>query len=74
MGISNVATATAGILAVTTGGVLMDAVNAAFGYGLGPRLAFLLAVAYFALGAILLRPVVEPGRRPAVVAPQPATP
>jgi MFS family permease len=74
MGISNVATATAGILAVTTGGVLMDAVNAAFGYGQGPRLAFLLAVAYFALGAILLRPVVEPGRRPAVVAPQPAVP
>jgi MFS family permease len=39
MGISNVATATAGIFAVMTGGLLMDAANAAMGYGTGPRFA-----------------------------------
>jgi MFS family permease len=69
MGISNVATATAGIFALLVGGRLMDAVNALAGYGSGPRAAFLLAVGLFALGALLLRPVVEPARggaRPAV--------
>jgi MFS family permease len=74
MGISNVATATAGILAVTTGGLLMDAANAAVGYGQGPRLAFLLAVVYFALGALLLRPVVEPRRAEAAIAPAAVSP
>ena len=62
MGISNVATATSGIVAVMTGGLAMDAVNRGFGYGQGPRVAFGLAVVYFALGALLLRPVVEPRR------------
>lgn len=62
MGISNVATATSGIFAVMTGGLLMDAVNRAADYGQGPRFAFGLAVLYFALGAVLLRPVVEPAR------------
>jgi MFS family permease len=66
MGISNVATATAGIFSLLAGGKLMDIVNGIAGYGTGPRAAFLLAVAFFALGAILLRPVVEPrGRRDA---------
>lgn len=60
MGISNVATATAGIFAVMTGGLLMDATNAAMGYGSGPRFALGLAVIYYVLGALLLRPVVEP--------------
>jgi MFS family permease len=63
MGISNVATATAGIFAVMTGGLLMDAANAAFGYGSGPRFALALAVIYYVFGALLLRPVVEPARR-----------
>lgn len=63
MGISNVATATAGIVAVLSGGVLMDTVNGVFGYGLGPRYAFGLAAAYLVLGALLLRPVVEPRSR-----------
>jgi MFS family permease len=72
MGISNVATATSGLLSVMTGGPLMDAVNAALGYGQGPRVAFLLAVTYFALGALLLKPVVEPERQSAA-APEPAT-
>ena len=62
MGISNVATATSGIVAVMTGGLLMDATNRALGYGHGPRFAFALAVIFFALGALLLRPVVEPRR------------
>ena len=62
MGISNVATATAGIFSLLTGGKLMDIVNGLATYGDGPRAAFLLAVVYFALGALLLRPVVEPLR------------
>ena len=64
MGISNVATATAGIVAVMTGGLLLDATNGAIGYGAGPRFALALAAGYFALGALLLRPVVEPPRAP----------
>ncbi|OGO56411.1 MAG: hypothetical protein A2V84_00965 [Chloroflexi bacterium RBG_16_70_13] len=63
MGISNVATATAGIFSLMTGGRLMDIVNDLATYGDGPRAAFVLAVAYFALGALLLRPVVEPRSR-----------
>ncbi|MEO5919308.1 MAG: MFS transporter [Candidatus Limnocylindrales bacterium] len=62
MGISNVATATSGIFAVMTGGLLMDRMNAFLGYGAGPRMAFGLGVIYFVIGAILLRPVVEPPR------------
>jgi MFS family permease len=70
MGISNVATATAGIFSLLTGGKLMDIVNGLTTYGDGPRAAFLLAVAYFAVGAFLLRPVVEPRtRRDAVAVP-----
>ena len=63
MGISNVATATAGIFSLLAGGKLMDIVNGIAGYGRGPRAAFLLAVVFFVLGAILLRPVVEPRLR-----------
>ena len=40
----------------------MDATNAAFGYGNGPRFALALAVVYYVFGALLLRPVVEPKR------------
>lgn len=69
MGISNVATATSGIVAVMTGGILMDRANALLGYGQGPRLAFALAVAFFVVGALLLRPVVEPGSRRADMVP-----
>jgi len=63
MGISNVATATAGIFSLLTGGKLMDFVNGVATLGDGPRAAFVLAVAYFAAGALLLRPVVEPRSR-----------
>lgn len=62
MGVSNVATATSGITAVMTGGLLMDVVNRAAGYGSGPRAAFLLAVVSLAIGALLLVKVHEPPR------------
>lgn len=63
MGISNVATATAGIVGVLLGGLLMDFVNAAIGYGSGPRAALALAVPLLLAGALVLRPVREPARR-----------
>lgn len=55
MGLSNVATASAGVLALAFGGTLMDVV----GDGQGPRAALWLAVALFGVGALLLRPVDE---------------
>jgi len=72
MGLSNVATASAGVLAVATGGTLMDLV----GGPLGPRAALWMAVILFGLGALLLRPVDERRRedQPAVVVPVPAVP
>ena len=60
MGISNVATATNGVVAVFVGGLIIDAFSRAGSPELGPRIAFLLAPAWFAVGALLLRPVVEP--------------
>ncbi len=60
MGLSNVATTSSTVIAVATGGLLLDAVNIAFGLGVGPRAAFLLGSAYFVIAAITLRPVVEP--------------
>lgn len=69
MGISNVASASAGPIAVTLAGVTMDAVGR-LDFGSGPRVAFLLSLLFYALGALLLRPVVEPrpaaGARPAL--------
>ena len=60
MGISNVATASAGIVALALGGaVVMDTVNRWFGYGTGPRAALLLGVVCYAFGALLLLPVQE---------------
>jgi Na+/melibiose symporter-like transporter len=60
MGISNVATASAGTVALAVGGAaVMDTVNNWLGYGAGPRAALLLGVFCYALGAILLHPVVE---------------
>ena len=71
MGISNVATASAGIFATAFGGSLMDFVGGAERLGTGPRAAMWLAVICYALGAILLRPVREPPRR-AMAADDPA--
>ena len=58
MGLSNVATASSGILAVALGGTVMDVV----GGPEGPRAALWMAVGLMGLGALLLRPVRE-GRR-----------
>lgn len=66
MGISNVATATNGVISMFIGGVLIDAFVRAQAPELGPRAALLLAPVWFALGALLLRPVVERRREAAV--------
>ena len=60
MGLSNVATASAGVLARGVGGTLMDLVGGPDRRA-GPRAALWLAVVLFGLGALLLRP----GRRAA---------
>ncbi len=57
MGISNVATACAGPLALLTGGTLMDVVGGPTEAGSGPRAAFALAIVFFVLGALALAPV-----------------
>jgi MFS family permease len=63
MGISNVATASAGTVALALGGAgVMDVVNQTFGYGTGPRAALLFGVVCYVVGALLLRPVVEARR------------
>jgi len=62
MGISNVATATNGVVAGFIGGVIVDQLAKAGNPALGPRLAFLVAPIWFLVGALLLRPVRE-GRR-----------
>jgi MFS family permease len=61
MGISNVASAAAGPIAVTLAGITMDRIGA-LDFAAGPRVAFLLSLAFYALGAVLLRPVQEPAR------------
>ena len=55
MGLSNVATAASGVLALAIGGLIMDAVGGAD----GPRAALWCAVALFGVGALLLIPVDE---------------
>jgi MFS family permease len=65
MGLSNVVTASSTTIAIIVGGPLIDLVNRSAGTGSGPRLEFLFGVGYFILGALLLRPVVEPARRSA---------
>ena len=63
MGLSNVATGSSTLLAVASGGILLDAVNRAFGEGTGPRAAYLLGAIYYLVAMVLLRPVKEPDRR-----------
>jgi MFS family permease len=58
MGMSNVATASAGQVALIVGGPLMSI----FPGGPGPRAAMAAGAAFFVLGALLLRPV-DPRRR-----------
>jgi MFS family permease len=63
MGISNVATASAGTFALAIGGaVVMDNVNRWLGYGAGPRAALGLGVVCYLVGALLLMPVREARR------------
>jgi MFS family permease len=74
MGISNVATASAGTVALALGGAaVMDTFNHFLWYGAGPRAALALGVALYVAGALLLRPVVEKrteyGAAPAEAAP-----
>ncbi len=59
MGISNVATATNGLVAGAIGGLLVDAFYSLGDPGAGPRLAFLVAIASYGAGALLLRDVRE---------------
>ena len=59
MGISNVATASAGILALAFGGLVLDRVAAANGDAAGPVAAMWLAVVLVVVGAVLLVPVKE---------------
>ena len=69
MGISNVATASAGTVALALGGAgVMDTVNKWLGYGAGPRAALLFGVVCYIIGALLLRPVIEKRREDPLVA------
>lgn len=62
MGLSNVATTASTLLAVASGGLVLDAVSVAMGLDVGPRAAYLLGAAYYVIAALTLRPVVEPAR------------
>ncbi len=70
MGISNLATASSGLLAIAVAGPLSDFVNSV-SPGSGPRVAMLLAAGWYVIGALLLRPVDERRREddplPAVI-------
>ena len=75
MGISNVATASSGIVAIAVaGGLVMDRVNDALGYGAGPRAALVVGVIAFALGALVLTPVDETRREDVPAPPDDAPP
>jgi MFS family permease len=69
MGMSNVATASAGVLAVAIGGTLMDVIGGPQELGSGPRAALVMAVVLCGLGALLLRPVVEQRREDVPIGP-----
>jgi MFS family permease len=59
MGISNLATATNGVIAIALGGTIMDLVGGQAKLGSGPRTAIALGIGLFLVGALLLLPVVE---------------
>jgi uncharacterized membrane protein YeaQ/YmgE (transglycosylase-associated protein family) len=63
MGISNVATASAGTVALGVGGaVVMDTANRLLGLGAGPRAALMFGLVCYVFGALCLVPVVEKRR------------
>lgn len=68
MGLSNVVTASSTTIAVVIGGLLIDNVDRLAEPGAGARVELLFGVAYFLLGGLALRPVVEPIRRRAKAA------
>jgi MFS family permease len=65
MGISNVATATNGLVAGIVGGIFVDVFYGLGNPGVGPRAAYLFSILIFGIGALLLRRVVEPRERAA---------
>ena len=68
MGLSNVATASSGVLALGVGGTLMDLVGGPHLDGSGPRAALWMGVVLLGVGAVLLRPVDERRREDVPVA------
>lgn len=62
MGLSNVATGSAPLLAGVVGGLVLEGVTALAGEAVAPRASFLVAVALYGVAALLLMPVVEPRR------------
>ena len=62
MGISNVATGSAPLLAAVVGGLVLDTAARVGGDSVAPRAAFVVAVVLYGVSAVLLRPVVEPHR------------
>jgi len=67
MGLSNVATTASTVIAVASGGLVLDFINGIAGVGKGPRMAYALGAVYYVIAAIALRPVVEPERRSTIV-------
>ncbi len=72
MGISNVATATNGVISTIVGGLIIDAFTRAGTPAEGPRVAFLLGPIWRVSGALLLRPVDERRRDGDAPLPEPA--
>jgi hypothetical protein len=62
MGMSNVATGSAGPVSIAVGGVVLDLVTSAGNEPLSPRVVFILGVVFFTAAALTLRPVIEPRR------------
>jgi MFS family permease len=62
MGLSNVATGSSALVASVIGGLILDSTRGALGDATAIRVAFAASVVIFIGAAILLRPVVEPGR------------
>ncbi len=71
MGISNVATATNGVISTIVGGLIIDAFARAGTPAEGPRVAFLLGPIWLTIGALLLRPVDERRREGDAPLPEP---
>ena len=62
MGLSNVATGSAGLFAAVVGGLVLDTAARLGGDAIAPRAAFFSAVFLYGVSALLLRSVVEPRR------------